>query len=120
MRLLSPYRRHATTRISRCRDAHWGLLPDSLMMPLISAVVVFLLVALAEWLHVRRIRVAARLAFGPAGTARTWTRAVPWLRVASLTAFAWGVTTLLIIKLEAPDDASAKQRHDAEATRLVF
>jgi hypothetical protein len=43
------------------------------MMPLLSAFVVFLLVALAEWLHVRRIRVAARLAFGPAGAARPWT-----------------------------------------------
>jgi Ca-activated chloride channel family protein len=45
---------------------------------------------------------------------------VPWLRVASLTAFAWGVTTLLILKLEMPEDTSAKKRQDAEATRLVF
>lgn len=70
-------------------------------------------------MHVRRIRVAARLAFGTEG-AKTWTHVVPWLRVASLTAFAWGVTTLLMLKLEAPDDATAKERHDAEATRLVF
>lgn len=89
------------------------------MIPLISALGVFLCVSLAEWIHGRRIRVAARLAFGPQG-AESWTRVVPWLRVASLTAFAWGVTTLLMLKLEAPDDATAKERHDAEATRLVF
>lgn len=76
-------------------------------------------VSLAEWLHTRRIRVAARLAFGPTGAA-AWTTTVPWLRAASLTAFTWGVVTLLMLKLEAPDDASAKERHDAEATRVVF
>ncbi len=90
------------------------------MIPLFVAIAVLLLVSLAEWLHARRIRVAARLAFGPRASGLPWTRAVPWLRVASLTAFAWGVTTLLMLKLEAPDDATAKERQDAEATRLVF
>ena len=89
------------------------------MIPFFVAIATLLLVSLAEGLHARRIRVAAKLAFGPHG-ARAWTHAVPWLRVASLTAFAWGATTLLMLKLEAPDDATAKERHDAEATRLVF
>lgn len=90
------------------------------MIPLISALAVLWLVSLAEWLHVRRIRVAARLAFGPAGAARAWARLVPLLRVACLTAFTWGVVTLLMIKVEAPDESHAKERKDAEATRLVF
>lgn len=90
------------------------------MIPLLFALTILLLVALAEWLHMRRIRVAARLAFGPVGAGRAWTRAVPLLRVASLTAFAWGVVTLLMLKLQAPDDATAKERADAEATRIVF
>lgn len=89
------------------------------MTALLAALTTFILVSLAEWLHARRIRVAARLAFGPQG-AKAWTHAVPWLRVASLTAFAWGVTTLLMLKLEAPDDEAAKERMDAEATRVVF
>ena len=89
------------------------------MTSLIAALAVLMAVSLAEWLHTRRIRVAARLAFGPTGAA-SWTTTVPWLRVASLTAFAWGLVTLLMLKLEAPDDASAKERHDAEATRVVF
>lgn len=90
------------------------------MIPLLSALAVLLLVSLAEWLHGRRIRVAARLAFGPAESAKPWTRAVPLLRVASLTVFALGAVTLLMMKMEAPDDASAKERDNAEATRLVF
>ena len=89
------------------------------MLPLLVALATLILVSFAEWLHGRRIRVAERLAFGPHG-AKAWTRTVPWLRVAGLTAFAWGLTTLLMLKLEAPDDAGAKERQDAEATRLVF
>lgn len=89
------------------------------MVPLLVALTTFLLISLAEWIHVRRIRVAAKLAFGSVG-ARPWTSIAPWLRVASLTAFAWGVTTLLMLKSESPDEASAKERLDAEATRLVF
>ena len=90
------------------------------MTPLISVLAILALVSLAEWLHAQRIRVAARLAFGPVGMPKRWTRVVPLLRVASLAAFAWGLATLLMLKLEAPDDASAKERNDAEATRLVF
>lgn len=89
------------------------------MISLIVALFVLLLVSLAEWIHGRRIGVVTRLAFGTQG-AKAWTHLVPWLRVASLTGFTWGVTTLLMLKLEAPEDASAKERLDAEATRLVF
>jgi len=90
------------------------------MISFAAALLTLLLVSLAEWLHERRVRVVARLVFGPRGSARPWTRAVPWLRTAGLTAFAWGLTTLWMLKLEAPDAASAKERQDAEATRLVF
>ena len=54
-----------------------------------------LLSALAEWLHVRRCRRVARLAFGPGGKPREWTHMVPWARVAAVVALAWGLTTLL-------------------------
>jgi nucleoside phosphorylase len=37
------------------------------MIPLLSALGVLVFVSLAEWLHARRIRVTAWLAFGPAG-----------------------------------------------------
>jgi Ca-activated chloride channel family protein len=89
------------------------------MTPLVTALAILLVVSLAEWLHTRRIRIAARLAFGSSGAA-AWTKVVPWLRVASLAAFTWGLVILFMLKIEAPDDASANERHDAEATRLVF
>lgn len=87
------------------------------MIPLVSALIAFLLVSLAEWLHVRRIRVAQRLAFGPVG-ARPWTRLVPLLRAVSLAAVVWGLATLLLMKTAAGDHQ--KSDKDREATRLVF
>jgi Ca-activated chloride channel family protein len=87
------------------------------MTAVISALIVFGLTALAEWLHGRRIRVAERLAFGPAG-ARGWTRLVPMLRAVSLAAFAWGLATLILLKTGGDDDLA--NRESGEATRLVF
>lgn len=54
-----------------------------------------LVTAAAEWLHARRCRRVARLAFGPGGQPRAWTGAAPWLRVAAMGALAWGFATLL-------------------------
>ena len=52
----------------------------------------------AEWWHSRRIRRVGRLAFGPLGQARVWTRCVPSARVLALTALAWGLVTLFFIR----------------------
>ncbi|WP_395737550.1 VWA domain-containing protein [Prosthecobacter sp.] len=87
------------------------------MIPLIFAIAVLVLVAAAEWLHTRRIRVASRLAFGPSG-ARPWTRFVPLLRSLSLAAFTWGLATL--IQLHTADNDPAKSSKNDTATRLVF
>ena len=53
---------------------------------------------LAEWWHSRRIRRVGRLAFGPLGQARVWTRCAPPARVLALTAMAWGMVTLFFIR----------------------
>ena len=53
---------------------------------------------LAEWWHSRRIRRVGRLAFGPLGQARVWTRCAPPTRVLALTAMAWGLVTLFFIR----------------------
>jgi len=87
------------------------------MIPLLSALGVLLLVALAEWLHSRRVHVAERLAFGPVG-ARRWTRCVPLVRAASLAAFTWGLVTLVLLHLGG--DEHEKNAADGDATRLVF
>lgn len=55
------------------------------------------LMALGEWLHVRRCRRLARLAFGPAGAPRSWTKVAPWLRALAAGAATWGFLTLLQI-----------------------
>lgn len=89
------------------------------MIPLTSALAVLLLALLAEWLHLRRIRVVGRLAFGPTGRAHRWTIILPLLRSLCLAAFAWGLATLILLKLAAAGggDQAASNR---EATRLVF
>src|ERR1700712_1113341 len=90
------------------------------MIPLLAATVILALAALAEWLQTRRIGVVGRLAFGPSGNPRTWTRAVPVLRALALTAFAWGLATIWMLKIAAADDPSGKNKKAEEATRLVF
>src|SRR3954464_14084654 len=87
------------------------------MIPLLAAIAPLLLAALAEWLHLRRIRVVARLAFGPDGGARPWTRAVPALRALSLAAITWGLATLFLLP-PAGEENAAKAK--SEPTRLVF
>ena len=53
---------------------------------------------LAECQHSRRICRVGRLAFGPLGQARVWTRCAPPVRVLALTAMAWGLVTLFFIR----------------------
>lgn len=67
------------------------------MTALLTASTAILLTATAEWLHARRCRRVSRLAFGPSGKPREWTRLVPALRVFSIGALAWGMTTLLLV-----------------------
>lgn len=89
---------------------------DGFMLPLLAALGALLLVGVAEWLHARRIRVAERLAFGPAGV-QPWTRAVPALRAVSLAAAAWGLATLALVETGTDEQAKGSDR---DATRLVF
>ena len=87
------------------------------MNPVYAALLVLLLSALAEALHARRVRVAARLAFGPEGAARAWTVVTPVLRCLSLAAFAWGLAVTWQLHQAAKD---GKPAETAEPTRLVF
>ena len=65
--------------------------------PLIAAACAFAIVLIAEWLHARRIRRVAILAFGRAGKPEPWTVVVPPLRALSLAAVTWGLITLYVI-----------------------
>jgi Ca-activated chloride channel family protein len=66
-------------------------------LPLLTAAGVALLAMLGEWLHARRIRRVARLAFGPASQPRAWTKAAPALRVLSVAALAFGLLELYLL-----------------------
>lgn len=55
---------------------------------------ILLLCLVADWLHHRRIRRIAYLAFGPSAKPRRWVTAAPFLRAASLSAVVWGLLIL--------------------------
>jgi Ca-activated chloride channel family protein len=82
-----------------------------------AALLVLLLSALAEALHARRVRVAARLAFGPEGASRGWTIIAPFLRCIALAAFAWGLAVMWQLHQAAKDGKPADTK---ESVRLVF
>ena len=71
------------------------VIEDYLQVALWSACGVAAVAALAEWLHVRRCRRLARLAFGPESRPRWWVRVVPALRVAALAGAAWALVVLV-------------------------
>ncbi|MCA9069194.1 MAG: VWA domain-containing protein, partial [Planctomycetaceae bacterium] len=58
------------------------------------AIAVFVLGLLAEWLHARRTKRIAYLAFGPSAKPRRWVSGVPVLRSLSLAAVVWGLLIL--------------------------
>ena len=67
------------------------------MVSLLAAVLSMAVLALAEWLHARRLRRVAYLAFGPGGAPRAWTALAPLFRVTAVAAIVWGLATLLQI-----------------------
>jgi Ca-activated chloride channel family protein len=83
-------------------------------LPEIVAFVVLVLLALAEWLHARRVRNIAALAFGHTRSPRTWTHAAPALRVLAGMLMAWSLTTLYFEKpktFKAKEAAPNQQKH---------
>ena len=89
--------------------------PNVVAVPL--GLVVLLFAATAEWLHARRCRAVARLAFGPTGEPRRWTRAAPALRTLAAGFAAWGLALLALSPPEALN-AEADAAADAEIEDL--
>jgi Ca-activated chloride channel family protein len=67
------------------------------MLPELIATALVLLAVAAEHLHAQRCRRVAALAFGPTGRPLLWARLAPLLRIASVGAVCWGMTTLLLL-----------------------
>ncbi|MBL8857731.1 MAG: VWA domain-containing protein [Planctomycetes bacterium] len=64
--------------------------------------------ALTEFIHARRVRRVAALAFGPSARAAWWARGAPVLRVLSFAAVAWGLVVLWVLP---------PARHDREGQK---
>ena len=89
-------------------------------LPLVGAVFAFLVALAAEWLHARRVRRVASLAFGPAGKPRRWVAAVPGVRVLALTGMAWALLTLLAFHTAQSATVPPERRMDAQTEHLVL
>jgi len=63
----------------------------------ITALTIFIIVGAAEWVHTRRCRRLAALAFGPENGPRRWVSLVPALRAVSLSLVAWGLVSLITL-----------------------
>ncbi|MEL6896938.1 MAG: vWA domain-containing protein [Planctomycetota bacterium] len=70
---------------------------DSMLAEAVAGAV-FLVVLIAEFLHLRRVRQIAPLAFGPSLRPSAWAMTAPLIRVLAVSAVAWALVTLLIIK----------------------
>ena len=73
------------------------------------------LAGLGEWLHARRCRRLARLAFGPASRPRAWTRLAPPLRVLALAGAVWALVVLLAF-----EGSSRSRERNVAATRHLM
>ena len=87
------------------------------MIAEIAALAVLATVAFAEWLHGRRVRRVARLAFGPSGKPREWTWVAPFLRTFGTAALVWGLVTLFLID---PKVAKPKRTPEGGFRHLVI
>jgi Ca-activated chloride channel family protein len=69
-----------------------------------ATLAVAIVCAFAEWLHAHRVRRVARLALGETERPRRWVRGASPVRVAGMTAAAWGLVTLLHLGSAASGD----------------
>ncbi len=88
------------------------------MVELLAMSIVVIAAAVAESLHARSVRRVSGLAFGPTGRPAVWARYAPVIRVVSLGALAWGLTTLYL--LEAKAHRSAEEIPENEKKHLIL
>ncbi len=76
--------------------------------------------AAAEWLHARRIRRLAYLAFGPAGRPAAWVTAVPLMRALGLGVLCWGLVVLWRLAVLEQPALAANSAAATDPAHLVF
>ncbi len=86
-----------------------------MVIALIIAAACVGLAVLGEWLHGRRVRRVARLAFGPTGRPSAWARSAPAVRVAGVGLAAWGAVVLALY-----DPTGSDQEPSEKASRHLL
>jgi Ca-activated chloride channel family protein len=76
---------------------------------LYAASAAFILSLTAEFLHIRRGKSLAHLAFGPDAKPRRWTLFAPILRIIALVLLVWGFAVLMLLTPKAKKDPSLKE-----------
>jgi Ca-activated chloride channel family protein len=83
----------------------------------VAAILVLLAVLLAEWLHARKVRRVAHLAFGPSARPQPWVSFIAPARAIGLAAITWGLVTLYQLD---PQYRRPKEIHDAALKRILI
>jgi len=83
-------------------------------------ILLILIAAVAEYLHVRRCRRLAYLAFGPTSRPRAWTAAAAPLRVLSLGLLCWSLIVLLQIDSSSWDELAGSRDANKNPHHLVI
>jgi Ca-activated chloride channel family protein len=71
---------------------------DVVLTPVLVFAGAFIVVLVAESLHLLRVRRVATLVFGPARQPALWVRTLPVLRAGAVGALAWGLVTLMLLE----------------------
>ena len=79
------------------------------LMALLIAAAAASLVALAEWIHTRRIKRVSALAFGPTNTPAAWTRVVIPARVMAAGCATWGLIMLLVLDPQVQQNETVRE-----------
>ena len=87
------------------------------MVAELAAIAVALFAAMAELLHARRCRRLASLAFGPSHRPARWVLFAPTLRIAAMTALAWG---LVVLMTAPPRMHKSKEITDKERKHIIL
>jgi hypothetical protein len=88
---------------------------DPVMPAVLVAIGVAMVVGVAEWLHERRTRRVAHLAFGVDGRARAWTSSAPIVRTVGA-----GLVTFGLIALTMQEPEVVETRPTAEASKHLL
>lgn len=86
-----------------------------IMLAAWAALAALVLCGCTEWLHARRVKRLGRLAFGPEGAPRAWTRVVPFLRALAFAGIVGALITLIAF-----EGSSRMRERTAAATRHLM